>query len=106
VRSTLVTALLGALVLAVIGCGDTTIDDVKTAETLKPSLEKSLHEKIKSVDCPSGVKVEAGKTFTCTVDLSKGNEAIATLKIRNSDADVSLVGLKAKTTDAPDGAKE
>jgi NAD(P)H-hydrate repair Nnr-like enzyme with NAD(P)H-hydrate epimerase domain len=95
VRSTVVVALLGALLLAVSGCGDTVIDDVKTAEATKASLEKSLHEKIKSVDCPSGVKVEAGKTFTCTVDLP-GEEATATLKIRNSDADVSLVGLKPK----------
>ena len=105
VRSTLVLALLGLLVLAASGCGDTTIDDVKTEETLKASLEKSLHEKIKAVDCPSGVKVEAGETFTCTVDLPKGNEAIATLKIRNSDADVSVVGLKAKTPDAGTASK-
>jgi hypothetical protein len=100
VRSTLVIALLGALVLAASGCGDTVIDDVKTEETLKSSLEKSLHEKIKTVDCPSDVKVEAGKTFTCTVDFPKANEATATLKIRNSDADVSVVGLKAKQANA------
>lgn len=106
VRSTLVIALLGLLVLAASGCGDTTIDDVKTEETLKVSLEKSLHEKIKQVDCPSGVKVEAGKTFSCTVELPKGEEATATLKIRNSDADVNVIDLKAKTASAPDGASE
>ena len=100
VRSTLFVALLGVLVLAASGCGDTTIDDVKTEETLKASLEKSLHEKIKQVDCPSGVKVEAGETFTCTVDLPKGEEATATLKIRNSDADVTVVGLKANKANA------
>jgi hypothetical protein len=105
VRSTLVFALLGALVLAVSGCGDTTIDDVKTEDTLKPSLEKSLHEKIKSVDCPSGVKVEAGKTFTCTVDFPKGEEATATLKIRNSDADVTVVDLKANEANAGKASK-
>jgi hypothetical protein len=100
VRSTPVIALLGALVLAVSGCGDSTIDDVKTEEALKASLEKSLHEKIKGVDCPSGVKVEADETFTCTVDLPKGEEATATLKIRNSDADVDVVGLKANKATA------
>ena len=100
VRSALVFALLGALVLAVSGCGDTTIDDVKTEETLKPSLEKSLHEKIKQVDGPSGVKVEAGKTFSCTVEFPKGEEATATLKIRNSDADVDVVDLKATKSNA------
>jgi hypothetical protein len=108
VRSILFFALLGALVLAASGCGDTTIDDVKAEETLKVSLEKSLHEKIKRVDCPSGVKVEADKTFTCTVELPKGEEATATLKIRNSDADVDVIGLKAKANkaSAPDGASE
>jgi len=105
-RSTLLVALLGALVLAASGCGDMTIDDVKTEETLKVSLEKSLHEKIKGVDCPSGVKVEADETFTCTVMLPKGEEATATLKIRNSDADVDVIGLKAKKAPTPDGAGE
>jgi hypothetical protein len=100
VRSTLVVALLGALLLGVSGCGDTVIDDAKTGEAIKASLEKSLHEKIKAVDCPSNVKVEAGKTFTCTVDFPKGDEATATLKIRDSEADVSLVGLEASKANA------
>jgi hypothetical protein len=106
VRSTLVIALLGVLVLAASGCGETVIDDVKTEEAIEASLEKSLHEKIKGVDCPADVKVEAGKTFTCTVDFPKGNEATATLKIRNSDADVSLVGLKANKASSPDGTSK
>jgi hypothetical protein len=95
VRSALALALLGALMLVLSGCGDTVIDDVKAEEEVKASLEGSLHEKIKEVDCPSGVKVEAGKTFTCTVDFSKNSEATATLKIRDSEANLSLVGLKA-----------
>jgi hypothetical protein len=102
VRSALVVALLGAFVLVLNGCGDTVIDDVKTEEAIEASLEKSLHEKIQGVDCPSDVKVEAGKTFTCTVDITASNEAIATLKIRNSDADVSLVGLKPSKANAPE----
>jgi uncharacterized protein DUF4333 len=108
VRSALAVALLGVLVLVVSGCGDTVIDDVKTEGAIEASLEKSLHEKIQGVDCPSDVKVEAGKTFTCTVDFTASNEAVATLKIRNSDADVSLVDLKPSTSkaNAPDGANE
>jgi hypothetical protein len=100
VRSALAFALLGAFLLAASGCGDTVIDDVKTEEAIKSDLEDSLHEKIKAVDCPSDVKVEADQTFTCTVDLSQGEEATATLKIRNSDADVSFVGLKANKANA------
>ena len=89
-------ALSIALVLVAVGCGETVIDDVKAEGAIKSNLEKSLHEKIKGVDCPSDEKVEAGKTFTCTVTFSDGKQATATLKIRNKDADVSLVGLKPK----------
>jgi hypothetical protein len=82
------------IALAAAGCGETVIDDVKTEEAVQSDLEKSLHAKITSVDCPSDQKVEAGRTFTCTVIFSDGKQATATLKIRNKDADVSFVGLK------------
>jgi hypothetical protein len=81
---------------ATAGCGETVIDDVKAEGAIESNLEKALHEKIKSVDCPSDQKVEAGQTFTCTVIFSDGKQATATLKILNKDADVSLVGLKPK----------
>jgi hypothetical protein len=89
-------AALALLVIgfAAAGCGETVIDDVKAEGAIQSNLEKSLHAKIKSVDCPSDQKVEAGKTFTCTVIFSDGKQATATLKILNKDADVSLVGLK------------
>ncbi len=70
------------------------IDATKAEDTIQASLEKSLHEKIEAVDCPSDVEVEAGTSFTCTVDFADGSQEIATLKIRNEDADISLVGLK------------
>lgn len=92
VATTFAVSLLMASMLA--GCGDTVIDDGKAEDTLQASLEDSLHEKISAVDCPSGQDVEAGRTFTCTVSFSSDKQAIATLKIRNKDADVSLVGLK------------
>lgn len=93
VRCAAAVALL-AIALAAAGCGETVIDDVKAEGAIQSNLEKSLHAKIKSVDCPSDQKVEAGKTFTCTVVFSDGKQATATLKILNKDADVSLVGLK------------
>jgi hypothetical protein len=93
VRCLAAVALL-AVALVGAGCGETVIDDVKAEGAIQSNLEKSLHAKIKSVDCPSDQKVEAGKTFTCTVIFSDGKQATATLKILNKDADVSLVGLK------------
>jgi hypothetical protein len=88
--------VLAAIAFAAVGCGETVIDDQKAEGAIESNLEKTLHEKIKSVDCPSDQKVEAGETFTCTVIFSDNKQATATLKILNKDADVSLVGLKPK----------
>jgi Domain of unknown function (DUF4333) len=89
-------AALAVVAFAVAGCGETVIDNSKAEGAIQSSLEKSLHEKIPSVECPSDQKVEAGKTFTCVVNFPHGKQAIATLKILNKEADVSLVGLKPK----------
>jgi hypothetical protein len=89
-------AALLAIAVVGTGCGETVIDNTKAEGAIESNLEKALHEKIKSVECPSDQKVEAGKTFTCTVIFSDGKQATATLKILNKDADVSLVGLKPK----------
>ncbi len=88
-----VAALLLAFVSAFAGCGETVIDSTKTEEQLQASLSSLLGRKVKSVDCPSDVEVEAGATFSCTIALQGGETQTATLKIRNSDADVSVVGL-------------
>jgi hypothetical protein len=85
---------LSAIAFAAVGCGETVIDSTKAEEATKASLEDSLHEKIASVDCPSGQKVEPGTSFSCTVDFSNGEKEAATLKIRNKEADISIVGLE------------
>jgi hypothetical protein len=93
VRACAVVAILVAG-LAVAGCGETVIDGAKTEDAIQHNLETSLHEKITSVSCPSDQAVEPGATFTCTVDFTNGKQATTTLKIRNKEADVSLVGFK------------
>jgi uncharacterized protein DUF4333 len=85
---------LGAIAFTAFGCGETVIDNAKTEEATKASLEDSLHEKIASVQCPSGQKVELGASFGCTVDFSDGSRETAILKIRNKEADISIVGLE------------
>jgi hypothetical protein len=91
-------ALLGAAAvvaaLALVGCGETVIDSTKTEEALEANLSKSLNEKVASVDCPSDVEVEKGKTFNCSVKLEKGEAQTATLEILNEDADVSVTDLR------------
>ncbi|HEY6730319.1 MAG TPA: DUF4333 domain-containing protein [Solirubrobacterales bacterium] len=82
-------------VFVVAGCG-TVVDPVKLEDTIQASLEDSIHEKIQEVDCPSDVSVDPGATFTCEVIFSDGERKVATLEIRNKDADISMIGLKPK----------
>jgi Domain of unknown function (DUF4333) len=88
-------ALFGLIAAAVLvaGCGETVIDATKTEEQLEANLSHSLKEKVASVDCPSDQKVEKGATFSCSVKLQKGQEQTVTLKIRNSDADISVTNI-------------
>lgn len=72
------------------------IDRVKLQDTVQASLEDSLHEKILDVECPSDQAVDPGTTFTCDVIFPGGRREAAILKIRNEDADISMVGLKPK----------
>jgi NAD(P)H-hydrate repair Nnr-like enzyme with NAD(P)H-hydrate epimerase domain len=90
----IVTLLLAAAALLLAGCGETVIDDAKTEAAIEENLQRSVKQKVSSVDCPSGVEVEAGKTFDCTVSLAGGRQETATLKILNSNADVEVTDLK------------
>lgn len=86
---------IAALILAAaaIGCGGTALDDKKTEDQIKDSIEKSQQTKVSSVDCPSGVEVEPGTVFSCTVTLSGGKTQTAKLKIRDEDANVDFFSL-------------
>jgi hypothetical protein len=89
--------LAGAVVLLLAGCGGgTDVDYTKASETVRASLESTREgfgTKVEAVDCPSGVKVEPGTQFECTVRYPDGKVAYAQLRIRNSEADVSLESL-------------
>jgi hypothetical protein len=85
--------IFGAFVLS--GCG-TVIDREKLQDTVQASLESSIHEKIKGVECPADQSVDPGATFTCDVIFSDDKREQAILKIRNKDADISMVGLEPK----------
>jgi chromosome condensin MukBEF MukE localization factor len=99
-RPVTVLALLAALALLVAGCGGgTDVDSTKASETIRASLEskrEGFGTKVESVDCPSGVKVEAGTHFECTVRWPDGKVAYAQLRIRNAKADISFESLTPK----------
>jgi uncharacterized protein YceK len=82
---------LGALALN--GCG-TVVSREKLQDTIQSSLEDSIHEKIKKVECPSDQSIDPGATFTCDVIFSDDRREVATLKIRNEEADISMIRLK------------
>ncbi|MGN6558500.1 MAG: DUF4333 domain-containing protein [Solirubrobacterales bacterium] len=81
--------------VALYGCG-TVVDREKLQDTVQASLESSIHEKIKAVECPSDQSVDPGATFTCDVIFSDDRREVAILKIRDKDADISMIGLKPK----------
>jgi uncharacterized protein DUF4333 len=81
--------------VALYGCG-TVVDQVKLEDTVQASLEDSVHEKIKAVECPADQSVDPGTTFTCDVVFADGRREVATLKIRNKEADISMIDLKPK----------
>jgi hypothetical protein len=81
--------------VALYGCG-TVVDREKLQDTIQSSLEKSIHEKIKNVECPSDESIDPGATFTCDVIFSDDRREVATLKIRNEEADISMISLKPK----------
>jgi hypothetical protein len=85
-------ALLCAL-FALYGCG-TVVDQEKLQDTVQASLEDSIHEKIQKVECPSDQSVDPGATFTCDVIFSDDRREVATLKIRNEDADITMISVK------------
>jgi hypothetical protein len=96
IRSRPLVFLVPALVLSAValyGCG-TVVSREKLQDTIQSSLEKSIHEKIKKVECPSDQSVDPGATFRCDVIFSDDRREVATLKIRNEEADISMIDLK------------
>ena len=89
--------VIGLLIAALlrVGCG-TVVDQTKLQDTVQASLEDSIHEKIQKVECPSDQSVDPGATFTCDVIFSDDRREVATLKIRNEDADITMVSVKPK----------
>jgi len=86
-------AALFTLAFLAAGCGETVIDSAKTEAAIEQNLQRATGQKVSSVECPSGVEVKTGATFECTVELSGGKTETATLKIRNSNADVEVTDL-------------
>ncbi len=79
--------LLIALVLAIAGCGGTTIDGGELENEIKEDAEREGLV-IDGVDCPSP-DAETGDTFECTVTV-KGEDKQLEVVQRNDDGNVDV----------------
>jgi len=81
-------ALGAALILA--GCGGTALDSESLEAEVSEYLHKSLHEDVKSIDCPSEEPVDPGRIVDCTVTLKGGQKKVIGIEIVNKDADIRV----------------
>jgi hypothetical protein len=82
-----VTALLG---LVAAGCGGTALDSGSLEVEVTEYARKSLHERVESVDCPSGEPVEKGRVVKCVVTLKGGGSKVAAIEITDEKADLRV----------------
>jgi len=78
VRSPL-SILVIAGVVALAGCGSTTIDSKKTASLIKQAIAQNVGAKVKNVSCPGGQDAKKGSKFDCTVNGPDGSTAKVTV---------------------------
>lgn len=78
-----------ALVVALAGCGTTTLDTEKVEEEVQ-ELAEDRDLDVDGVSCPSDVEAEEGDEFTCDIELENGEEIEAEITQRNDDGDVRI----------------
>ena len=72
------TALAILITVGVLACGDDNVDPEKVEQDIEQDLSSATAQ-ITSVSCPSDVKKEEGKTFTCDAKLEGGGKAQVTV---------------------------
>jgi hypothetical protein len=80
-------ASVAALALTLSACGTTTIDSGKVEKLIRDSLAAPKPDRVK---CPSDVKAEKGKTFTCTAEYAGRTPATVTVHIDDGDGRVHI----------------
>lgn len=78
---------VGALLLA--GCGTKRLNTDKLEGKIKQGIEQQAGVKVKTVNCPSNVKVKKGDVFTCTAETSTGQKARVTVTQRDDKGNVN-----------------
>ena len=91
----IVVASLVAFAAVLSACGDKTIDAGK-AEDLARKVADSGTEKTKSIECPSDVKAEKGKSFDCDLEYEDGTKGTITMHMTDDDGTVRATGADIK----------
>jgi len=87
VRRPPVTVLLVSASLAVGGCGSSPPPTILDTEKVERAIERSsLAQRRQRVDvtCPSGVRQQKGKTFSCTAVGARGNTRFVVTQLNDS----------------------
>lgn len=90
-----VVASLAALAALVAGCGEKKIDQGK-AEDLAAKVADSGSVKTKSIECPSDVTAEKGKTFDCDLEYEDGAKGTITMHMTDDDGTVRTTAADVK----------
>jgi hypothetical protein len=100
-RATAATALTGLVFLLgacsfsfSVGGSSRTIDPTKVEQKIKEFLPGNSNLKVSSVDCPSGIKEEKGRNFTCSAVIG-GNKFTIRVTQTNSSGHVHLERVEA-----------
>ena len=89
-RHRLVLPVIAAGALAFAGCGDKKLDTDKLEGKIKDGIEQQVSGvKIKSVDCPSDVKVKKGDTFNCKATTNSGQSANVKVTQQDDEGNVN-----------------
>lgn len=83
-----------ALVVAMAGCGGSTVS-ARKAEVL---VKRSLDQPSTSVNCPNGVAIKKGRSFDCNIGFRNGDTAIVRLHETNNTGEVSASAKDFKVT--------
>src|SRR5437870_1937714 len=85
--ASLITCLaVGAVLFG--GCGTTKIDHAKAENLIRKSVAGLGQTKVKSIKCPSNVKVKKGGTFTCRGTLENGAHGTVTVHMTDDKGKV------------------
>lgn len=82
--------LLVPLLVAIAGCGSTTVDTEKGEKFISKTVEDQVGADVKSVKCPEDIPAKKGDTFTCVVTGADGTTGDAEVTQKDDKGNVAV----------------